>query len=250
MLPEDQDRLNLEQVVRECEEAWILSRQLHQTIAGLVREPAKRPLKQLLEGCKIAILPDAGELMIELPVAAQDKALGLFLRSRLRELARIANSLALCRIIITGTDFGIAAFSVSELHRGSSSTMIQNNVHNSAEINKTLALECFDSPYSCTIVRLSDAVCLLTNQEPHRAFTGLDPTSYLGISVANLWIAEENERLMKYLQRDGQVTEFEYRGFRRKDVLQGIYTPVEFSADFRKVIYMNHECRFSTFRFK
>lgn len=228
---------------------------------GLVLPNLDSATKLLISQCEISVSPSKRKIVIACP--NKKLALGLCkLRSRRRDLARAANStrsslgFAIEWISVYLVDREFLSFRVSGSPRSTSvlTTMLnhQNRDRDSSSLasrDKDLLIEACESPHSVTIVRLNDSVCLFSNGEQTRKFTDLDPTIYLGTSVANLWIPHEQERLFVYLGRDGFVDEFTYKGYRKIDAIKGIYNPVDLCADFRIVDYMGHRCRIGHFRF-
>lgn len=236
-------------VNQQTSEVWKTTHAANLAIVRPVLLSAPVWLYKILSECRFSV--QGQELCIICP--CNITAVALALPPRRRALAAIAYEKGFRWIsIFSGTD--PAARFVARNHptvKRKTISMISTALFKQNTPMGEVISHLLEVPYSASVVRLHDSVCLFTNNEQHRLFTGLDPAEYLGRSVANLWIPEETERLLKYLDRDGQVVEYEYTGYRKIDIIQGIQRPIAFVGDFWVVEdFFGHRCRVGLFRFK
>lgn len=233
-----------EDLVKNLAASRELSREFHDFAISPVRDRilrmARRNLKNILKDCNISVLLRRKSLLVQPKSSVLLRA--LLNGGTIKELNAIARNLGFLSLEICYDNINL------EVNTFMSKDYIK--IAPADGRNRDLAIRCFECEYSCSIVEVKNSICWLTNQEPTFKFTNLDPSQYLGKRVDDLWIPEETERLYKYLNRDGSVDNFEYDGYRKIDVLQGLFIPKRFSASFELVEYMGRLCRLGEFKFK
>lgn len=99
------------------------------------------------------------------------------------------------------------------------------------------------SPHYMTITRESDSKVLFTgNRFATYNFTRLNPCDIIGGYAKKVWVYGEWMRRAKFLEKDGFVNEFIYRGYLRTDVDQNHPQLYEFCANFRRIIFHGEGC--------
>ena len=241
--------LNPDDLQKQAEECWVLSRQAQQTIQKSIEPFIPPPLAEDLDGCKLGINPRSRELLIQLKDDHGECKKNLILARQ--KLFSLATQLDLQKVTLLNERGKVATFpSNARTVNFSTQPMLTNFEQECEQRLERLQIESeiINCPHSATIIRL-DGKLLYCNDAQTKRFTSLDFSEFLGLNARVVWTDEEWERRENYLNLDGHINAFEYKGYRLVERRSGIDKLHKFCGDFRKVRYAGYECILGIFRF-